>query len=123
MDGEPPSTRVVVWLGHLLVLAGAVAGAIVALRVLCGGAAPPLHLALPRAFPFAAMSLDAVDGLAFFLLVVSLVAAAAAIYGPRTSARTQAPLRQTGALACSSAAEGSSVARATRSASSSPGRE
>ena len=70
-------------LGHLLTLVGAVAGAVVALGVLLSGSAPPLHVALPQMFPFAKMSLS-VDGLsAFFLLVVSLVAAAAAIYGPR----------------------------------------
>jgi hydrogenase-4 component B len=74
-------TRVTVWLGHLLILAAAVAAALFALGVLAGST-PTVHAALPRFFPFAAMSL-AVDGLsAFFLLVVSLVTAAAAIYGP-----------------------------------------
>ncbi|MFI5379488.1 MAG: proton-conducting transporter membrane subunit [Tepidisphaerales bacterium] len=86
-------------LGHLLTLAGAVAGAAVALGVLLGGSAPPLHVALPPMFPFAKMSLS-VDGLsAFFLLVVSLVAAAAAIYGPRyLGSHAKAPLVQVLAL-------------------------
>jgi hydrogenase-4 component B len=74
-------TRVTVWLGHLLILAAAVAAAVFALGVLTGST-PTVHAALPRFFPFVAMSL-AVDGLsAFFLLVVSLVTAAAAIYAP-----------------------------------------
>ncbi len=89
-------TRVTVWLGHLLILAGASMGAIVALGVLAGGSAPPLHLALPRLFPFAAMSLS-VDGLsAFFLLVVTLVTAAVSLYGPSyLDAHAKAPLVQT----------------------------
>ncbi len=74
--------RVSVALGHLGTLAGAVAGAAVALKVLLGPPAPALSASLPPAFPFVHMSL-AVDGLsAFFLLVISLVAAAAAIYAP-----------------------------------------
>jgi len=90
---------IVLWLGHLLTLAGAVAGAVVALGVLLSGSAPPLHVALPRMFPFAEMSLS-LDGLsAFFLLVVSLVAAAAAIYGPRyLGAHAKAPFVQVLAL-------------------------
>jgi hydrogenase-4 component B len=93
-------TRVVVWLGHLLVLAGALGGALFALSVLAGGAAAPPHLALPRLFPFAEMSLS-VDGLsAFFLVVVALVTAAAAIYGPSyLGAHAKAPVLQTFALA------------------------
>jgi hydrogenase-4 component B len=72
--------RFAVWLGHLFIVAAACAGAVLALRVL--GGSPPLHAALPRLFPFAAMSLS-VDGLsAFFLLVIALVGAAAALYGP-----------------------------------------
>jgi hydrogenase-4 component B len=100
MDGQPPLTRVLVRLGHLSILVGAVAGAIVALRVLAAPGAAPLSAELPRAFPFAAMSLS-VDGLsAFFLLVVALVAAAAALYGPSyLGAHARAPLVQTGALA------------------------
>ena len=86
-------------LGHLLTLAGAMAGAVVALGVLLRGAAPPLHVRLPSMFPFAEMSLS-VDGLsAFFLLVVSLVAAAAAIYGPSyLGAHAKAPFVQVLAL-------------------------
>jgi hydrogenase-4 component B len=101
MDGQPPLTRVLVRLGHLAVLAGAAAGARVALRVLADGAAVAPTVALPRAFPFAAMSLR-VDGLsAFFLLVVCLVAAAAALYGPSylaAHAKGPAAVVQTGAL-------------------------
>lgn len=91
-------TRVGVWLGHLVIVAGAGAAAIFALDVLAGAA--PAPLALPRLFPFAAMSL-AVDGLsAFFLLVVALVAAAAALYGPSyLGAHAAAPGVQTLALA------------------------
>ncbi len=89
-------TRVVVWLGHLLVLAGAGVAAVLALGVLAGGSAAPLSVGLPRLFPFAAMSLS-VDGLsAFFLLVVALVTAAAAIYGPSyLAAHPRGPVVQT----------------------------
>ncbi len=99
MEGQRPWARVVVWLGHLVVLAGALVGAAVALGVLAGRSAAPLHLALPRLFPFAAMSLS-VDGLsAFFLLVIALVAAAAAIYGPSyLGAHAKGPVVQTVAL-------------------------
>ena len=92
-------TRIAVWLGHLFVVAAAGAGAALALRVL-GGSTPPLHVALPRFFPFAAMSLG-VDGLsAFFLLVIALVAAAAALYGPSyLGAHARGPRVQTLALA------------------------
>jgi hydrogenase-4 component B len=92
-------TRVTVWLGHLLVAAAALAGAVLALSVL-GGSAPPLQAALPRFFPFAEMSL-AVDGLsAYFLLVVALVTVAAAVYAPSyLGAHANAPVVQTGALA------------------------
>ena len=69
-------------LGHLGTLAGAASGSAVALQVLLGPPSPAPSVALPQLFPFALMSL-AVDGLsAFFLLVISLVAAAAAIYAP-----------------------------------------
>ena len=90
--------RVAVWLGHLLILGGASAGATVALGVLLDGAGA-LQVALPRLFPFAEMSLF-VDGLsAFFLLTISLVAAAAAIYGPSyLGAHAKAPVVQTLAL-------------------------
>jgi hydrogenase-4 component B len=92
--------RVLIWLGHLLILAGATAGATIALHVLSAKDAPPLYVALPQLFPFAAMSLT-MDGLsAFFLLVVALVTAAAAIYGPSyLGTHAKAPLVQTLALA------------------------
>ncbi len=98
-DGQAPLTRAVVRLGHLLVLAGAGLGAFLALRVLAAGSAPPLHVALPRLFPFAEMSLR-VDGLsAYFLLVVALVTAAAAVYAPSyLRAHAKAPVVQTVAL-------------------------
>ncbi len=96
MEGRRPLTRVVVWLGHLFILAGALVGVLIALGVLAGGSAPPLRVALPRLFPFAAMSLS-MDGLsAFFLLVVALVTAAAAVYGPSyLGAHAKAPAVQT----------------------------
>jgi hydrogenase-4 component B len=91
-------TRVGVWLGHLVIVAAAGAAAIFALDVLSGSAR--VHVALPPFFPFAAMSLS-VDGLsAFFLLVIALVAAAAAIYGPSyLGAHAHGPGVQTLALA------------------------
>ena len=95
----PFVVSIVLRLGHLLALGGAVAGASVALGVLLNRSAPPLHVMLPQMFPFAKMSLS-VDGLsAFFLLVVSLVTAAAAIYGPAyLGAHAKAPLVQVLAL-------------------------
>ena len=76
------SGRVTLVVGHLAALAGAVAGLGVALGVLLGDPGPTLTQPLPDLFPFARLSL-AVDGLsAFFLLVISVVAVAAAIYGP-----------------------------------------
>jgi hydrogenase-4 component B len=91
-------TRVTVWLGHLVIVAGAVAGAGLALSIL--GGSPPLHVALPRLFPFATLSLS-VDGLsAFFLLVIALVTAAAALYAPAyLGAHAKGPRVQTVALA------------------------
>ena len=72
---------VAVWLGHLCMLACAIGGATFAVGVLSNPLTHP-HLTLPRLFPFAEMSLT-VDGLSsFFLLIISLGAAAAAIYGP-----------------------------------------
>ena len=92
-------TRVTVWLGHLLIVVAAGIAAVFALNVLAG-AAPPVHVALPRLFPFAAMSLS-VDGLsAFFLLVIALVTIAAAIYAPSyLGAHAKGPAVQTLALA------------------------
>jgi hydrogenase-4 component B len=88
---------VAVWIGHLPTLVCAVGGAIAAIAVLNGHSTP--HLALPRLFPFARMSL-VVDGLsAFFLLILSLGTAAAAIYGPSYLGRhAHAPGVQTLAL-------------------------
>ena len=66
--------------GHLAALAGAVAGLGVSLDVLLHDRI--LTQPLPALFPFARLSLS-IDGLsAYFLLVVSVVAVAAAIYGP-----------------------------------------
>ena len=71
-------TRVTVWLGHLLIVGAAGLAAVFAVGVLAGST-PPVHVALPRFFPFVAMSLS-VDGLsAFFLLVVLGVSAVAAV--------------------------------------------
>lgn len=73
--------RLALWVGHAALTLGALAGAFVALTVLGGGGAP-VHLDLPVLFPFARLTLS-VDGLAaFFLLVVTLVAVAAGVYGP-----------------------------------------
>jgi len=99
MEGRQPLVRVLVWLGHLSILAGATAAATMALQVLAAKDGLPLQVALPQLFPFAEMSLS-VDGLsAFFLLVVALITAAAAIYGPSyLSTHAKAPLVQTVAL-------------------------
>src|SRR3990172_1005236 len=83
------SGRLALGAGHLAALAGAVAGLGVSLGVLLGTplapdlrGGPPLPQPLPALFPFARLSL-AVDGLsAYFLLVISFVAVAAALYGP-----------------------------------------
>jgi hydrogenase-4 component B len=76
------SGRFALWVGHLAALAGALTGVGVSLGVLLGGPNRVLTRSLPALFPFARLSLS-VDGLsAFFLLVISLVAVAAAIYGP-----------------------------------------
>jgi len=65
---------------HLGMLIGAISGVALALGGIASGNV--LRVALPRLFPFATMSL-ALDGLgAYFLLVISVVAVAAAIYGP-----------------------------------------
>jgi hydrogenase-4 component B len=83
----------------LLIVVAAGIAAVFALDVLAGSG-PPVHVALPRLFPFAAMSLS-VDGLsAFFLLVIALVTAAAAIYAPSyLGAHANGPGVQTLALA------------------------
>ncbi len=74
--------RISVALGHLGTLAGALVGGAVALGVLLWPPSSPLTVELPQVLPFVQMSLrlDALS--AFFLLVLSLVATAAAIYGP-----------------------------------------
>jgi hydrogenase-4 component B len=76
------SGRLALAVGHLTALAGAVAGLGVSLGVLLGVPGLTKPQPLPALFPFARLSLS-VDGLsAYFLLVISLVAVAAAIYGP-----------------------------------------
>jgi hydrogenase-4 component B len=91
--------RVAVWVGHLSIVVAAVLAATYALGFLTGSS-PPVHLELPRLFPFATLSLS-VDGLsAFFLLVISLVTAAAALYAPSyLGGHSHAPGVQTLALA------------------------
>jgi hydrogenase-4 component B len=91
--------RVAVWAGHLSLVVAAVLAAAFALGFLTGSS-PPVHLDLPRLFPFARMALS-VDGLsAFFLLVISLVTAASAVYAPSyLGAHARAPGVQTLALA------------------------
>ena len=76
------SGRLALGVGHLAVLAGAAAGLGVSFDILLGTPGRTLTRPLPVLFPFARLSLS-VDGLsAYFLLVISLVAVAAAIYGP-----------------------------------------
>ena len=76
------SGRLALVVGHLAALAGAGAGLLLSLGVLLGDPGGVFTQPLPVLFPFARLSL-AVDGLsAYFLLVVSLVAVAAAVYGP-----------------------------------------
>src|SRR5512133_465786 len=97
--GRPLSSRVALWLGHLLILAFAVAGFVFAFGSLTQSSATRWSARLPQLFPFATMSVS-VDGLsAYFLLVVTLVTAAAAIYGPSyLGAHPKAPMVQTAAL-------------------------
>jgi len=77
------SARATRFLGHLGLLVGALAGVVLAIRHLGDASSgPALRVELPSLFPFAHLSL-VLDGLgAFFLLVVSIVAVAAAVYGP-----------------------------------------
>jgi len=76
------SGRLALSVGHLAALAGAVVGLGVSLDLLLGAPGRIVSQPLPGLFPFAQLSLS-VDGLsAYFLLVVSLVAVAAAVYGP-----------------------------------------
>jgi hydrogenase-4 component B len=68
--------------GHLAALAGALTGLGLSLSLLLGEPGVTLTQPLPALFPFARLSLS-VDGLsAYFLFVISIVAVAAAIYGP-----------------------------------------
>ena len=91
------SGRLALGVGHLAALAGAVVGLGVSLGVLLGDPGRTLTQPLPDLFPFARLSLS-VDGLsAYFLLVISLVAVAAAIYGPaylRAHSPDAGPARQ-----------------------------
>ena len=91
------SGRLALGVGHLAALAGAVVGLGVSLGVLLGDPGRTLTQPLPVLFPFARLSLS-VDGLsAYFLLVISLVAVAAAIYGPaylRAHSPDAGPARQ-----------------------------
>ena len=82
-----------------MILAGATAAATLALRVLTARDALPVQVELPQLFPFATPSLT-VDGLsAFFLLVVAVVTAAAALFGPSyLGTHAKAPVVQTIAL-------------------------
>jgi hydrogenase-4 component B len=74
--------RLALRIGHVGVLVGAIAGGAIAIDVLVDPSAPAVRIELPELMPFAQLSLR-VDSLsAFFLLVISLIAAAAAIYGP-----------------------------------------
>ncbi len=94
----PISPRLAIWLGHLGALIGAAAGGAVAVGLLLDPASGPVHVDLPDLLPQAHMSLH-VDSLsAFFLLVVSLVAAAASIYGP-AYLRAHGPRTAAGAAA------------------------
>src|SRR6266851_5061958 len=91
------SGRLALGMGHLAALAGAVVGLGVSLGVLLGDPGRTLTQPLPVVFPFARLSLS-VDGLsAYFLLVISLVAVAASIYGPaylRAHSPDAGPTRQ-----------------------------
>ena len=77
------SARAARLLGHLGLLVGALTGVALAIRHLASASSvPAIRVEIPGLFPFARLSL-VLDGLgAFFLLVVSVVAVAAAVYGP-----------------------------------------
>jgi hydrogenase-4 component B len=91
------SGRLALGVSHVSAFAGAVVGLRVSLGVLLGVPGRTLTQPLPILFPFARLSLS-VDGLsAYFLLVISLVAVAAAIYGPeylRAHSPDAGPARQ-----------------------------
>jgi hydrogenase-4 component B len=76
------SGRLALGVSHLAAAAGAATGLALSLGLLLGETGRTLIRPLPTVFPFAKLSLS-IDGLsAYFLLVVSVVAIAAAIYGP-----------------------------------------
>jgi len=91
------SGRLALGVGYLAALAGAIAGLWVSLDVLLGPPRSALTQTLPDLFPFARLSL-AVDGLsAYFVLVISVVATAASVYGPaylRAHSPDAGPARQ-----------------------------
>jgi len=93
----PWSGRLALGVGHLAALAGGLAGLGVSVAILLGDPGQTLAVPLPDLFPFARLSL-VVDSLAaFFVLVISLVAIAAALYGPaylRAHSPDAAPARQ-----------------------------
>ena len=75
------SGRLAIRLGHLAALLGALFGLGLSVEILLGPARALIQ-PLPVLFPFARLSLS-IDGLsAYFLLVISVVAVAAAMYGP-----------------------------------------
>ncbi|HTM20261.1 MAG TPA: proton-conducting transporter membrane subunit [Kofleriaceae bacterium] len=76
------SPRLAIWLGHLGICIGGAAGAVVAVGVLTDRSTGGLVVDLADVLPYAQLSLTIDPLSAFFLLVVSLVAVAAAIYGP-----------------------------------------
>ncbi|MBI2187315.1 MAG: hydrogenase 4 subunit B [Acidobacteria bacterium] len=76
------SGRLAVGVGHVAACAGALVGLGLSLGVLLGEPGRTIIQPIPVLFPFARLSLS-IDGLsAYFLLVISLVAIAAAVYGP-----------------------------------------
>src|ERR1035437_9898238 len=91
------SGRLALGVGHLAALAGAVVGLGVSLGVLLGDPGRTMTPPLPGLFPFFPLFLFLVGGSAYFLLVISLVAVAAAIYGPaylRAHSPDAGPARQ-----------------------------
>ncbi len=91
------SGRLALSVGHLAALAGAAASLGLSLGVLLGEQGHTLTQSLPLLFPFARLFLS-VDGLAaYFVLVISVVGIAAAIYGPaylRAHSPDATPARQ-----------------------------
>ncbi len=91
------SGRAALLVGHWAALAGALAGLGVSFGLLLDEPGRTFVQPLPILFPFARLLLS-VDGLsAYFLLVISLVAVAAALYGPaylRAHAPDAGPARQ-----------------------------